>query len=198
MRTIDANEAPRALEEGEAEELEARLRDAVRLEPLALEEEFVRIPSDIAYWTSRHARAIGAHLRATARKKRLWGLLRVQAQRELEEEELERCTIKVSHDGKVEGPAKPPKKYKDPTVDAIDARVESYPEWRTATDDEADAEVERERLKGAVLALIAKRDMLVQMGANHRAEMERDPVIREKANQEVYFRSLNSKATGNR
>jgi hypothetical protein len=59
--------------------------------------------------------------------------------------------------------------------------VEHDQRYQDALVDEIATEVERERLKGAVTALLTKRDMCVQLGANHRAEMERDPVIRERA-----------------
>lgn len=144
-------------DDGVPELVEARLRDAARIEPLALDEEFVRMPSDIAWWTARHAAAIGHALRAKAKAKALRGLLYLQAR--------DRIT---QAGGK-------------PTEAQCDAFVDNDTRWAEAQEAEISADVERERLKGAVAALMAKRDMLVQMGANVRAEMERDPVVRDRA-----------------
>lgn len=183
---------PRPLAAGDAELLEADLRDAVRVEPLALEEEFVRTPGDLAYWTARHAVAIGVHLRAKARAKKLRALLFLEAREipdapaELEAPTAAEPTAELVElpggtkaAGKVKAPAKPRAPSK-PTEKDAEARVELDDRWQAAQDAEIVAEVEREKMKGAVAALVAKKDMLVQLGANQRAELERDPVVRER------------------
>lgn len=178
------------LGEGDVELLEASLRDAVRLEPLALEEEFVRCPADIAWWTAKSARAIGEHLRSKARAKKLRGLLEIRARTELRAEEDARAeSDPPAEEAPPEEPAGKRRAARPRAARAVErvtesmvaARVEQYAEWQAAQDAEIGAEVERERLKGAVLALLAKKDMLVQMGANHRAEMEREPIIRQRS-----------------
>ena len=171
------NLAPRLalepLDDGGAEELEASLREAIRVTPEALEEEFVRTPTDIAWWTARHARAIGEHLRAEAKRKRLYGFLRIRARQQLE-------AAAAASSAKADKDDKKPEKGKAVTESMVDSRVEQDPEYQDALEDEIAAEVERERLKGAVAALMCKKDMLVQLGANQRAELERDPNIRER------------------
>lgn len=146
-----------AMGDGDAELVEARLRAAARIDPLALDDEFVRLPGDVAFWTARHAAAIGHHLRAEAKRKKLRGLLLLEAREDMLANGLK------------------------PTESQVDAMVEHDQRYQDALVDEIATEVERERLKGAVTALLTKRDMCVQLGANHRAEMERDPVIRERA-----------------
>lgn len=170
---------PEPLAPGDAELLEAGLRDAVRVEPLALESEFVRMSGDLAYWTARNAVAIGVHLRAKARAKRLRALLFLEA-RETPEPEPEPVVVEAPEEGKkakkVEKPKAPPRV----TEKDAEARAELDPRWQDAQEAEIVAEVEREKMKGAVAALVAKKDMLVQLGANQRAELERDPVVRER------------------
>lgn len=196
---IEQREAPTLLGPGDDDLLEASLRDAVRSEPAALESEFVRIGSDIAYWTARHAVAIGVHLRAKARAKKLRALLFIEAREAPPEPEFEAPTgaevaaatgvdletaEAVAEAGKTatKGKKSAPKPKAPPrlTEKDADARVEVDDRWQAAQDAEIVAEVEREKMKGAVAALAAKKDALVQLGANYRAELERDPVIRER------------------
>jgi len=146
---------PADLDNGTAELVEERWRQTLRIDPQALNEEFYRCPNDIAYLAAVHAQAIGLHLRAKARAKRLLGLLRIRARLELETA------------------------GKKPTESQVDARVDQMPEYQQAQSDEIDAEVARETAKGRVTGIVAKRDMLVQLGANHRQEMQMDPVIRD-------------------
>lgn len=135
-------------------ELELSLRERLRIEPLALEEEFVRCPMDIAYLVAVNARAIDGHLRAKAHAKKIRGLLDLQVRQEAQE------NGRKLNEG------------------AIDALVEISDRWQEVQQAENDAEVARELAKGNLAAMMAKKDMLVQMGANVRAEMERDPMIR--------------------
>lgn len=172
---VKSNAAPRAPEPGDVEELEAELREAARIEPTCIDEEFVRLPTDIAWWTARHARAIGVHLTAEAKAKRLRGFLEIDARRRLED--LARLKLEAERDPD----AKKQKREQRITEAMVAAEVEQDPRWHEAQADEIAAEVERERMKGAVAAMMAKRDALIQLGANARAEMQHDPVIRDTA-----------------
>lgn len=145
------------LENGNIELVEERWREMLRIDPEALNEQFYRISSEIAYLAAVHAKFIGLHLRAKARTKRLLGLLRLRAREELA----------------AMGSAKP-------NESVVDARVEQMREYQQAQADEFEADVRRETAKGRVLGALAKKDMLVQLGANRRAELERDPVIRDR------------------
>ena len=157
-------EQPEPMAEGDKELVEARLRNAARIEPTCLDEEFIRLPGDIAFWTARHAAAIGHSLRAEGYRKKLRALLLIEHRETM-----------IQHGFK-------------PTESQVDSKTECDDRYQEAVAAEITCEVERERLKGAVNALMAKRDMLVQMGANHRAEMERDPVVRDRAGGSRYGR----------
>lgn len=165
------------LADGEAELLEERLRNDIRLVPEALEEEFRKCPGHVAYWSARYAKAIGEHLRATARRKKLYGLLRIRARNELEDE----LDLAVAADTDDKPSTKPKRSGRQQITESmVDARVEQFPEWEDAQFCEIEAEVERERMRGAVEAMRAKKDMLVQCGANQRAEMDSNPMVRER------------------
>lgn len=144
------------------EEAEIALRERIAIEPLALEEEFIACPSSIAWVAGRHARALGAHLHAKARAKRIRGLLTIEHRTALRD-----AGSKA-------------------TVDEVAASVDRDQRWIEAEAAENNADVMRELAKGQLTSIVAKRDMLVQMGANHRAEMERDPVIRQRQQQDRF------------
>lgn len=134
---------------------EMDLRARIEINPAALEDEFISCGANIAYAAGRHARAVAASLRAQARSKRLRALLHADARGWL-----------ISRG------------IKKPTVADIDARVEIDPRYLEAKAAEDNAEAFELLTKGNLTALVAKKDMLVQMGANYRAEAERDPYIR--------------------
>jgi hypothetical protein len=58
------------------------------------------------------------------------------------------------------------------TVDSIKAKVEASEDMAQAKEKEVLADVEMQRLKGMIEALKAKRDCLVSLGANMRADMQ--------------------------
>ena len=137
-------------------ELEARLREMVRVDPHEIEQMFSEIPAFIASASERSARATEAYLRAKAAVKRLRALHWLEAKNDLKD-----------------AGERPTEKMIDATVDAdIDKRLQPYLEA------EIEAEVEAIRAKGILVALQAKKDALVSIGANLRAELERDPIIR--------------------
>lgn len=142
------DEEPDALTRAELE-----LREIVALDPQALEKEFVEIGSQIAFVGARHARAIRGHLQSKARAKRLRGLLLLRARESI-----------LDRGGK-------------PTESQVEAIADQYAEWVEAQTEEIEAEVAREQAKGFIAAAVAKKDMLVQLGANFRQEGERDPSI---------------------
>lgn len=136
--------------------LEARVREAVRITPEALEEEFVRVPADLAYWSGQYSDALDAHLRAEGYEDRLEALLLIEKRQEL-----------LDAGAKV-------------TESQVAAAVKTDARMQAAEEGRITAEVAVARLKGVVEAIRAKRDMLIQIGATQRAEMERDPMILEK------------------
>jgi hypothetical protein len=138
-------------------EVEKYLRDAVRIEPLALEEEFIRLPADIAYWNERHARALREYLEAKIARERTHGELM--------------CDPKFYEHVEVE-------LGKKPTVEQMKGATLSDERYIASKVRENIADVERQRLRGCVEALSTKRDMLISLGAHVRLEMMHDPVVR--------------------
>lgn len=154
MTTQEQEDDDRALVEADQEEkLALALRARLRVDPNALDEEFVACPADIAYLGALHARAIGDQLRAKGRAKRVRAFVRIEKRKAL-----------IAANGKT-------------TVDEVDAEVELDARVEAADEDEIVAEVELTTAKANFAAVMAKKDMIVQMGATMRAEMERDPVI---------------------
>lgn len=121
------------------------------IDPLALDEEFQRAPADFAYWSNQLAQATKASMRAKFDRERTYAKLLIETRETL---------------GKK-------------TVDEVEARVVCHPEYEIAKLNEIDSDAERARLYGIVESLRVKRDMLIQIGAHVRAEMERDPQTRE-------------------
>ena len=144
--------------EAERAELMQRLREAVKIEPMAIEEEFIRMPADLAYWGEQYAQATNAHLQQKASFARLEAKLRRAARQKL-----------------IDAGVKP-------TESQVEAEVVGSIEHEEGLDALNDAETHALRLKGVVEAIRTKRDMLIQIGAHLRAEMERDPMVRERRN----------------
>jgi hypothetical protein len=130
------------------------LKESIKIEPLAIQEEFVRMPADLAYWNGRYATALKAHLLAKLRldetKSKLFMLHR---------ERLLAAGARA-------------------TEAQIEAAVETDPEYHQVRLAIIDAEVERSRARGIVEAVTTKRDMLVSLGSHIRTEMEGDIAIR--------------------
>lgn len=129
--------------------------NVTHLDALDLTTPFTKISSDIAHWTERYAKALGRLLRAEAYRKR------TQAELFLE--------IKKTQ---LEG-------GKYPSEEVAKAALQSNPRFIDAQEAEIDAEVARVRINGICEALRAKKDALVSLGADVRAERGGDPRIRD-------------------
>jgi hypothetical protein len=157
-------------------ELEADLMDRLKIDPMALDHEFITCASNIAYLGAKHGHALREHLRAKIRTKKLQALLLIQARDDLEgrREELQDEENALA--------LKEKRKAKDVklsiTESTVEANARQMPQWVDTEEAEIEAEVAASIAKTNLTASLAKRDMLVQMGANVRAEMERDPTIR--------------------
>jgi hypothetical protein len=153
----DKNETDR----NEQAELAQYLKDCVRIEPLALEEEFVRMPADLAYWNERYAKAVRAHLIAKidGDRSRAW------ARQALRIKFTNPENAHMLGGGKV-------------TEALLESHITVYPSVRAADDAEIEAEAKKIRLHGIIEAIRTKRDMLISLGANMRAEMQNDPMIK--------------------
>lgn len=138
-------------------EIDAYLRDCVKIEPLALEEEFIRLPGDMAYWNARYAEVY-----------RYW------LERKFMTEQIEaRRGIELHLQLEATRP-------KPPTIAELSRAVQTDPEYIQARGKEIVAEAEKVRLAGVVESLRAKREMLVSVGAHIRAEWASDPTLRER------------------
>jgi hypothetical protein len=136
-------------------EVESYLADCVRIVPEVLNEEFVRLPADLAYWSARYADALRAHLTAKL------NLNKVEARAHIECRE----QLLVEHSR--------------PTESMVEAAVMEYEPLQAARLACIEAEVEKARVGGVVDAIRCKKDMVVSLGATIRAEMEHDPIVRE-------------------
>lgn len=147
--------------------LDEYLEKCVTVRPESLEEEFRRLPAELAYWNAKYAAAYRALALAEAHRRSVTSRTHLEMRERLKsvtEEEL----------------AKTPKaKLRQPTVGDIEALVEGDELVILARRAELEAECEKVRIQGAVEAVRTKKDMLVSLGAHIRAEMEGDPVLRE-------------------
>jgi len=147
--------------------------DAVRIyadTPEMLDEEFMRQPADLAYWGARFKTVLQKFKLADAKAKR------VRKQRYLEIREEIKETARQVAKGKI-------------TVDdlktRVEAAVENDPAVLEAEVESITAEAEKEEMRIFLDAVKSKRDMLIQLGAQYRAELERDPAL---ANRSRAFR----------
>lgn len=135
---------------------EKYLKDCVAIEPLAIQEEFTRLPADLAYWNDRYAAALRAHLLA-----------------KLDSEETHSRLYIAHRERMLAAGVKP-------TESQVEAQIDNDPEMHQARLAMVDSEVDKGRLRGIVDAVSTKRDMLVSLGSHIRTEMEGDLVIRKR------------------
>lgn len=129
------------------------LHDCVNTDPLKLDDEFVRLPADLAYWHHRSAEALKKFQLSKLDTKRLEARLRI----EVREQQL------------AEG--------KKPTESTVDAAVETSEEMYEARCALVHLEATYERLRGIVDAVRVKKDMVIALGNQIRAELS-DPIVR--------------------
>jgi hypothetical protein len=138
-------------------EIDQYLKRAVQIEPMALEEEFVRLPADIAYWNERHSHALREYLAAKIDREQIFGRLLTNPEFH--------ATLQILIG-------------KRPTVEQLKGAISCHDDYAAARLHENEADVERQRLRGCIDALAAKRDMIVSLGAHIRLEMMHDPIVR--------------------
>ena len=136
-------------------EVDKYLADCVTITPEAIQEEFIRVPADLAYWGELHAQAVKVHLTAKMEVERMAAKLAMEYRERMS----------------VEG-----KKTTEATVEAAVLLDSAYHEARLAA---IEAEATRASLRSRFDAVAAKRDMVQSLGAQIRVEMERDPIVRE-------------------
>jgi len=130
------------------------LRDCVRIEPLVIEEEFVRLPADLAFWNERYSQCVRTFLMAKLDADECEARLRI-----VHREMLLATGAKV-------------------TESQVDSAVTQDGATRDARIRLIEAEAAKQRLGGIVDAIRTKRDMLISLGAHMRAELQGDPVLR--------------------
>lgn len=167
--------------------------ECVDLDPLALEDEFVRLPADLAYWNSRYAHVAAEYQRAKFYMEQVASRLHGEVREDLMEQakkaaftahqEAVVAAAAEAEVAKAEG-KKPSAKtipkvsVKAPTVDDIKAEVTNHLDYVGARELEIEKSQEKSELYGIVDGVRCKRDMLIQIGANRRAELQGDPQLR--------------------
>lgn len=139
--------------------VEQYLKDCVAIYPETLTEEFVRLPADLAYWSEQYANAY----------------------RYAAERELVRKTLEGKLYGEYQARLGAVRAGRGPSIEEIKSTVAQDPSYIAARQEENEADAARVRLLGVVEAIRAKREMLVSLGAQMRAEMQHDPLVRQKA-----------------
>lgn len=135
-----------------------QLEDCVRIVPEALEEEFVRVPGDMAYWNNLYANAYQLWLEAKLARELLYAQIYKS----------EKSRLLASSKGRV-------------TEGEVESEVLADHAYQNARVREIQTESDKLRLHGIMEAIRSKRDMLISIGAHQRAEMQGDPTIRRQA-----------------
>lgn len=138
-------------------DIEEYLQECANIDPLEIQEAYLKVPAELAYWNARYAKA----LRRAMMKKVDVDLLEAQL------DPLMRKALKDAGANVTES-----------IVKATIAQNESLIEARREL---VDADVEKAQVFGALDAIRSKKEMLISLGAHLRAEMQGDPTIREHA-----------------
>lgn len=138
------------------QDLEEYRRACVRIDEDLLNQEFIRTPADVAYWSEQYSIIYREWQLAKLAREQVWGASLRAAKNELHSLGATRPTV-----ADIEGEA----------INAVD--------YVQAKRQEIELEAEKVRLSGMLEALRTKRDMLVSLGANHRSEMQHGLFIKE-------------------
>ena len=145
------------------------LEQVVNIDAIQLDDHFRKVPAELAYFNERYADAVHQYLRAKA----TYEATRADVYRQI------RIEAEASG-GKM-------------TEALLSARVEGDERYQTAKIKHIDAESKKQRFRGRVEAVHAKKDMLISLGAHIRAEMS-DPMSRVKReNEKLYPEQRNTK-----
>lgn len=130
--------------------------DCTKIVPEVLQEEFVRLPADLAYWNARYAQTYQFWLESKLARERECARLYA----------LHQAKLMTAGKGKV-------------TISEVESSMNQDQAFVDVRTKEIIAESEKIRIAGVVEAIRAKRDMLISIGAHQRAEMQNDPMIRQ-------------------
>lgn len=136
-------------------DLEPYLRKCVKIDPLDIQGEYVRISADLAYWNDRYADALREFLASEVDLKVLKAQLEPGTRQAL-----------IDAGGKT-------------TEAQVKAAIESDERVLEAQARAIAAEVDKNRHFGILDAIRSKKEMLVSLGAQLRAEMAGDPLLRD-------------------
>jgi hypothetical protein len=137
------------------ESAEEYLGKCVRIDPLDIQSEFIRIPGDLAYWNDQYATALRAALMAKVDLEILKSQLDPLVRQAL-----------LDAGGKATEPM-------------VGAAIETNDEVIEAKYHMVEAEVEKSRMYGTLDAIRSKKEVLISLGAHLRAEMANDPMLRD-------------------
>lgn len=126
---------------GTAGEFMAKVID---IDSLQLDEEFKKVPGELAYFGEQYSQAYTAYLIA--------------------KKELDQVYAKVYHEILEENPKKP-------TVKFIETSIELHEDYQAARQAMIDADGVRQETRGKVDVVSAKKEMLISLGAHMRTEM---------------------------
>tara|TARA_Y100000590_G_scaffold378517_1_gene445502 strand:- start:20 stop:469 length:450 start_codon:yes stop_codon:yes gene_type:complete len=129
------------------------LEEVIDINPLNIDEHFRKVPAELAYYNQQYADSFDKYLRA----KMLCERAHAEAYK------------RISQDAESEG--------RRVTVSALEAAVLMDMSFQMAKEDLVEAESEKQRLRGKVEVVSAKKEMLISLGAHIRVEMN-DPMIR--------------------
>lgn len=135
-------------------ELDEFFRSCIEIDPLDLNSAYVKMPANFAYWSEKYAQALRSELRLEQLLRNTESQLRIE-KRELLELNGSRVTESM-----------------------VESSVIRDPGFQKAKFSALEAEVDAVRLKGRVESIRMVRDMLSQLGAQVRAEMQGDPIVR--------------------
>lgn len=129
-----------------------------RIEPVAIQEEYAAVPADLHRWCRLLAdadHALG------------------EAEQEIEDRENDERVRLIDEAEKAD--------EKPPSEDRLKARVRAAAPYKEACRRALDARREKARTFAVVEGIRAKKDMLVSLGADLRAEAERELLIRDRS-----------------
>jgi hypothetical protein len=140
------------------------LKECVTIEPMALEEEFVRVASDLAYWGAKWADAQKAAAMAKLQRNEVEAAIDSEYRQQAAEAG-EKVTEKV-----------------------IASRVQGDDRMKAVEISLIEAEAQASRARAFADAVRAKKDMVVALGSQVRAEMQADPSIRQQMTGRHYMK----------
>jgi len=129
------------------------LEQVIDINPLNIDEHFRRVPAELAYYNAQYADAFEKYLRS----KMLCERAHAEAYK------------RISQEAESEG--------KRATVASLEASVQMDMSYQMAEEDLVESESDKQRLRGKVAVVSAKKEMLISLGAHIRVEMN-DPMIR--------------------